>query len=56
MTYIGPKRIGVIRHYSIWMIDMNFYQSKKPNLDDQVARKNVNISYQCIIRNEIYWA
>ena len=38
MTYIGPKEMELIRHELIWMIDMNFYQSKKPELDDQVAR------------------
>ena len=25
--------MDVIRNYLIWMIDMNFYQSKKPDLD-----------------------
>ena len=38
MTYIGPKTMEVIRHELIRMIDIYFYQSKKPNLDDQVAR------------------
>ena len=37
MTYIGPKTMELIRHWLIWMIDMNFYQSKKPKLDDQIA-------------------
>ena len=32
MSYLGPKTMEVIRHYLIWMIDMNFYQSKKPDL------------------------
>ena len=32
MKYIGPKTMEVIRHWLIWMIDMNFYQSKKPEL------------------------
>ena len=38
MTYIGPNTMEVIKHWLIWMIDMNFYQSKKPKLDDHVAR------------------
>ena len=38
MTYIGLKTMEVIRHELIWTIDINFYQSKKPKLDNQVAR------------------
>ena len=33
MTYIGLKKMEVIRHELIWMIVINFYQSKKPELD-----------------------
>ena len=28
------KTMEVIGHYLIWMIEINFYQCKKPELDD----------------------
>ena len=38
MTYVGPKTMEVIKHYLIWMIDINFYQSKMPEFDYKRSR------------------
>ena len=39
MKYIGPKTMEVVRHEIIWMIDINFYQSTKPELDYKPSQR-----------------